>query len=305
MSVELSAGLSAERQSKASVTVIGLGPMGQAMAGAYLDAGYAVTVWNRTAARADELVARGAELAPSAEVAVAANELVVLSLTDYDAVFAVLESVEAVVAGKVIANLGSDTPERAREVATWLAERGAGHLTGGVQVPPSGIGSPESSTFYSGPVELFRRHRAALEVLTGADYRGDDPGLAQLYYQIQMDLFWSSMGGYLHAMAIAEANGISAEEFLPHAVATASLVPRLIEFYAPRITAGDHRGDVDRLAMALAGIEHVRHTAEASGVDGALPALLAEAFGRAAEAGDGAASLSVMVGRFRAAARAR
>ncbi|CAL9657731.1 hypothetical protein SUDANB176_06864 [Streptomyces sp. enrichment culture] len=49
---------------KQSVTVIGLGPTGQAMAGAFLDRGYDVTVWNRTASRADALVARGAVLAP-------------------------------------------------------------------------------------------------------------------------------------------------------------------------------------------------------------------------------------------------
>lgn len=289
--------MSVEQQARRSVTVIGLGPMGQAMAAAFLDAGYAVTVWNRTTGRADALVARGARAASDAEAAVAANDLVVLSLTDYDAVFEVLESVEPALRGRTVVNLGSDTPGRAREAARWLAERGAGHLTGGVQVPPSGIGSPESSTFYSGPVELFQRHRAALEVLTGADYRGDDPGLAQLYYQIQMDLFWSSMVGYLHATA----NGISAEEFRPYALPTASLVPRMIEFYAPRITAGDHRGDVDRLTMALASIEHVRDTAEASGVDGALPAVLAEAVRRGVAAGDGAASLSTLVGRFRRA----
>ncbi|MEU9043300.1 MULTISPECIES: NAD(P)-binding domain-containing protein [unclassified Kitasatospora] len=302
MSVEQQSKQQPERQPERSVTVIGLGPMGQAMAGAFLDAGYAVTVWNRTAARADEPVARGAELASSAEAAVAANELVVLSLTDYDAVFTVLESLDpAVLKGKAVVNLSSDTPGRAREAARRLAEHGAGHLTGGVQAPPSGIGSPESSTFYSGPVELFQRHRAALEVLTGADYRGDDPGLAQLYYQIQMDLFWTSMVGYLHATAIAEANGISAEEFLPYLSSTAASLPGFQAFYAPRITAGDHRGDVDRMAMALASIEHVRHTAEASGVDGALPALLAEAFRRGVESGNGAASLTALVGQFRRA----
>ncbi|RKT18793.1 3-hydroxyisobutyrate dehydrogenase-like beta-hydroxyacid dehydrogenase [Streptomyces sp. 1114.5] len=284
-----------------SVTVIGLGPMGQAMAGAYLESGYAVTVWNRTPERAAELVARGAELAPSVEAAVAANELVVLSLTDYDAVFAILEQAEPALKGKVFANLTSDTPQRAREVAAWLADRGAGHLTGGVQTPPSGIGSPESSTFYSGPVEPFQRHRVALEVLTGADYRGDDPGLAQLYYQIQMDLFWTSLVGYLHATAIAEANGISAEEFLPYLSSTAASMAGFQAFYAPRIAAGDHRGDVDRVAMGLAGIEHVRHTAEASGVDGALPAVLEAAFRRAVEAGNGAASLTSLVGQFRRA----
>ncbi|MER5355229.1 NAD(P)-binding domain-containing protein [Kitasatospora sp. NPDC002551] len=285
--------------SKPSVTLIGLGPMGLAMAGAYLDAGYRVTLWNRTAGRAGGLVARGAVLAPSAADAIAANELVVLSLTDYDAAFAVLAAAETELAGRVVVNLGSDTPERAREAARWLAERGAGHLTGGVQVPPSGIGRPESSTFYSGPVELFRRHRAALEVLTGADYRGDDPGLAQVYYQIQMDLFWTSLAGYLHATAVAEANGIPADEFLPHAAATAASLPGFLAFYAPRIAAGNHEGDVDRLAMGLASVEHVLHTVEASGVDGALPRMLADTFRRGVEAGYGASSASSLVRLFK------
>ncbi|MFJ8437127.1 NAD(P)-dependent oxidoreductase [Kitasatospora sp. NPDC094019] len=200
-----------------SVTLVGLGPMGRAMAGAYLDAGYAVTLWNRSPGRADGLLARGAVLAPDAAAAFAANDLVVLSLADYDAVFAVLAAAEPELAGKVVVDLGTGTPARAREVARWLAERGAGHLTGGVQVPPSGIGRPESSSFYSGPVELFRRHRADLEVLTGADYRGDDPGLAQLHHRIRMDRFWTSLTAYLHATALMEASGAAVDEFPPRA----------------------------------------------------------------------------------------
>ncbi|MEV6974855.1 NAD(P)-binding domain-containing protein [Kitasatospora sp. NPDC093806] len=286
-------------QPKKSVTLIGLGPMGQAMAGAYLDAGYRVTLWNRTAGRADDLVARGAVLAPDAAAAVAANDLVVLSLTDYDAVYAVLDAAGAELAGKVVVNLSSDTPDRAREAARRLAGLGAVHLTGGVQVPPSGIGRPESSTFYSGPVEAFRTHRAALEVLTGADYRGDDPGLAQLYYQIQMDLFWTSMVGYLHATAVAEANGIPADAFLPYASSTAASIPGFLAFYAPRITAGNHAGDVDRLTMGLASVEHVLHTVEASGVDAGALRQLAGTFRRGVEAGHGGSSVSSLVKLFK------
>ncbi|MER5418487.1 NAD(P)-binding domain-containing protein [Streptosporangium roseum] len=40
--------------------MIGLGPMGRAMAAAFLAAGHPTTVWNRTAGRADELLASGA-----------------------------------------------------------------------------------------------------------------------------------------------------------------------------------------------------------------------------------------------------
>ncbi|GAA3640114.1 NAD(P)-binding domain-containing protein [Lentzea roselyniae] len=278
-----------------SVTVIGMGPMGQAMAGAYLDKGYEVTVWNRTPARADELVVRGAARAGSVEAALIASDLVVLSLIDHDAVDAVLaQAPETALAGRVFVNLTSDTPDRMRATAAWLAERGAVQLAGGVQVPPPGIGTPEAMTYYSGPEEVIESRRADLEVLTGVHYLGADQGLAPLYYQIGIDMFWTALAGYLHGQAVAEANGISADEFLPHAVRTLDL-RYFLEFYAPRITAGHHEGDVDRISMGVASVEHVVRTAEAAGVDGSLPAAVLELFRRGVAAGHGQRSLTSLV----------
>ncbi|MYS81559.1 NAD(P)-dependent oxidoreductase [Embleya scabrispora] len=282
------------------VTVIGLGPMGQAMVRAFLAAGHPVTVWNRTASKADALVAEGAERAVTIEAALAANELVVLSLTDYDAMYTILEPVAAALSGRVLVNLSSDTPDRVRTAAAWVEQHGARHLTGGVQSPPSGIGSPEMSTFYSGPADVFEAHRHTLGVLTGTDYRGADPGRAALLYQLQMDIFWTSMTAALHALAVARANGISAAEFLPHAAATAASVPDFLAFYAPRLDAGEHVGDVDNLAMGLASVEHVVHTTRRSGVDAALPSAVLEIFRRGVEAGHGKDSFTSLSEVFRA-----
>ncbi|MFD9245705.1 NAD(P)-dependent oxidoreductase [Streptomyces sp. NPDC059556] len=276
---------SAAHHPSASVTVVGLGPMGRAMAGAYLDAGYRVTVWNRTASRADDLVARGAVLAATAEEALRANEAVVLSLTDYAAMYAILEPAAAALEGRVLVNLSSDTPEEARKGAVWAAEHGARHLTGGVQTPPSGIGAPESSTYYSGPRDLFEEYEGLLKVLTDTDYRGEDPGLAALYYQLQMDLFWTALTAWLHMAAVAEANGITLSEIKPYASRTLTGMDQFLDFYTPRIEAGDHGGDVDRISMAVASLDHVVHTTRDSGVDPALPAAVLEAFRRAASAG--------------------
>jgi 3-hydroxyisobutyrate dehydrogenase-like beta-hydroxyacid dehydrogenase len=279
-----------------SVTVIGLGPMGSAMADAYLRAGYDVTVWNRTPARADELVTQGARRAGSVAAALAANELVVLSLTDYDAMDAILaQAPEAALAGRTLANLTSDTPDRARRAAAWLAGRGAVQITGGVQVPPPGIGTPDAMTYYSGPEDAVEAHRAALEVLTGIDYLGADHGLAALYYQIGIDMFWTALLGYLHGQAVAEANGISAEAFLPRAVKTMDL-RYFLEFYAPRIAAGHHEGDVDRVSMGVASLEHVLRTTQESGVDDSLPAAALEIFRRGVTAGHGQDSLTSLLG---------
>ncbi|MEV8536996.1 NAD(P)-binding domain-containing protein [Streptomyces sp. NPDC051211] len=281
--------------SKQPVTVLGLGPMGQAMVRALLDQGHRVTVWNRTASRADALVARGAVLAKSAEDALRANELVVLSLTDYDAMYAVLEPASHALTGRVLVNLSSDTPEKTRAGARWVSERGAVHLTGGVTVPPSGIGQPESSTFYSGPREVFEAHRSTLEVLTGTDYRGEDPGLAALLYQIGMGMFWTSMLSYWQAIALADAHGLTAADILPHATETMTGMSGFLSFYAERIDAGEHNGDVDRLAMGMASVEHVLHTHADAGIDTALPAAVAALFRRGMDAGHAADSFSSLV----------
>nr|AUD39579.1 WHU imine reductase 95 [synthetic construct] len=279
-----------------AVTVIGLGPMGRAMAAALLDRGFAVTVWNRTASRADDLVARGATLAQSPADAVAANEVVIISLTDYGAVNAVLEPATQALDGRILINLTSATPEEARAGARWAAGRGAVQLTGGLNASPTGIGQPESYAFYSGPREAFDRHRPVLEALTGrVDHKGEDPGLAALHYQIGMAVFWTSLLSFWQAIALARANGLTAADILPSTAETANSLSETFAFYAERIDAGVHLGDVDRLAMGLASAEHVLHTSADAGVDTVIPAAVVDLFRRGVEAGHGADSCSALV----------
>jgi 3-hydroxyisobutyrate dehydrogenase-like beta-hydroxyacid dehydrogenase len=279
---------------KQPVTVLGLGPMGRAMAGAFLTGGHPVTVWNRTAGKADDLVARGAVRADGVAEAVAAAELVVLSLTDYTAMYETLGPATGVLPGRVLVNLSSATPGEAREAARWAAGHGAVQLTGGVLAPPPGIGVPGSSTFYSGPREAFEKHRETLTILTATDYRGDDPGLAALYYQLNMDMFWTAMLGWLHTLALARAHGITARDLLPYA-RLALDVDYFLDFYTDRIDAGAHPGDVDRLAMGVASVEHVLHTAEESGVDPGLPAAVLDVFRRGVTAGHGGDSFTSLI----------
>ncbi len=67
------------------VAFIGLGRMGHGMAGRYLDAGFALTVWNRSKAKADDLIARGARWATSPEDAAIDADAVVTMVADDEA----------------------------------------------------------------------------------------------------------------------------------------------------------------------------------------------------------------------------
>ena len=67
------------------VAVLGMGAMGSRMATALLKAGHAVTVWNRTEARAQPLVDQGATLAKSPRAAAAGSEFVLSMVRDDEA----------------------------------------------------------------------------------------------------------------------------------------------------------------------------------------------------------------------------
>src|SRR5580704_8068119 len=69
----------------ARVAFIGLGRMGHGMAGRYLDAGFTVAVWNRSKAKAEDLIARGARWATSPEDAAIDAEAVVTMVADDEA----------------------------------------------------------------------------------------------------------------------------------------------------------------------------------------------------------------------------
>jgi 3-hydroxyisobutyrate dehydrogenase-like beta-hydroxyacid dehydrogenase len=69
----------------ARVAFIGLGRMGHGMAGRYLDAGFTVAVFNRTKAKAEDLIARGAQWATSPEDAAIGADAVVTMVADDEA----------------------------------------------------------------------------------------------------------------------------------------------------------------------------------------------------------------------------
>ncbi|QJW38073.1 NAD(P)-dependent oxidoreductase [Cellulosimicrobium protaetiae] len=272
------------------VTLVGLGPMGQAMVRTLLAAGHPVTVWNRTPSRADALVAEGAVLAATPAAAVAASDLVVLSLTDYAAMYDVLGPAVAALRGRTVVNLSSDTPGTTRAAARWVAERGATLVTGGVMTPAPGVGTADAYVYYSGPEAAFREHEATLALLGAPRYLGEDPGLAQLLYQAQLDVFLTALSGVAHAAALAQAAGVPPTRFVPEALATLASTPAMIDDgTAPgtEFETGEHPGHLSTATMMGATAAHILGASEELGVDTGLPRAILSHYERALAAGHG------------------
>ncbi|MBN0039060.1 NAD(P)-dependent oxidoreductase [Cellulosimicrobium cellulans] len=274
----------------AAVTLIGLGPMGQAMVRTLLGAGHPVTVWNRTPSRADALVAEGAVLAATPAEAVAASEVVLLSLTDYAAMYDVLGGATDVLRGRTAVNLSSDTPDATRAAARWADEHGATLVTGGVMVPAPLVGTPDAYVYYSGPEAAFRAHESTLALLGTPRYLGEDPGRAQVLYQAQLDVFLTALSGLAHATALAQAAGVAPTQFVPEALRTLVETPAMIGGDgAPgtEFETGVHPGHLSTATMMGATAAHVLGASEELGVDDVLPRAVLSHYERALAAGHG------------------
>jgi 3-hydroxyisobutyrate dehydrogenase-like beta-hydroxyacid dehydrogenase len=276
---------------KSAVTVIGLGPMGQAMTRTLLGAGHPVTVWNRTAGRADGVVTDGAIRAETPGEAVEASDLVILSLTDYQAMYDVLDGATGSLAGRTLVNLSSDTPDRTREAAAWAAAHGAAFLTGGVMVPAPMIATEAAYVYYSGRKEGMHSHLATLALLGTPKYLGEDPGLAQMMYQAQLAVFLTSLSALMHATAMLGTAGMRATEALPELLSSAASIGDILrageDNPGTALDAGEHPGDLSTVTMMGATSDHIVETTRSLGLDLALPLAVQAQYRHAIETGHG------------------
>jgi 3-hydroxyisobutyrate dehydrogenase-like beta-hydroxyacid dehydrogenase len=103
------------------VTVLGLGNMGRAFAARALQRGHQVTVWNRSAGKAGDLLVNGATEVSSVTQAVSRAEVTLVVLADDEAVLDVCLGIDGALAsvakGAVLANISTVSPATARELA--------------------------------------------------------------------------------------------------------------------------------------------------------------------------------------------
>jgi 3-hydroxyisobutyrate dehydrogenase-like beta-hydroxyacid dehydrogenase len=256
-----------------SVTVLGLGAMGSALARAFLASGRPVTVWNRTHGKADELVARGATEAATVEEALHASRLVVACLWDHRSVHETLDPVAGELAGRVLVNLTNGTPAQGRELGAWAGDHGFALLDGGIMAVPPMIGEPGAFVLYSGPQEAFDAHRATLDALGESRYVGADHGLAALFDIALLSAMYGASMGELHAFAMVRSAGVAAREFAPLLQRWMASVGGFHERTAELVDARDYTRDVvSNLGMQAAAYHNLIDAAHEQGVS---PELLA------------------------------
>lgn len=287
------------------VTVIGLGLMGRALAGAFLKDGRSTTVWSRSAGKAEELVTRGATLAASAGDAVAASPLVIVCVSNYEAVHELLDPLEEVLSGRVLVNVTSGSAEQARETAKWAAQRGIVYLDGVIMAIPQLVGTADAFILYSGPQSAYDMHESVLRSLgAGTTYLGPDHGLSSLYDLALVGIMWGMLNSFLHGAALLETAKVNATTFAPLASKWIEVVTGLMSAYADQIDQGKYNHSKYPALDApidthLHVVEHFIHESKSTGVNVELPTFFRALIGRAIAEGHSDDSYAAMIEQFR------
>ncbi|MYY13607.1 NAD(P)-binding domain-containing protein [Streptomyces sp. SID4919] len=277
------------------VTVIGLGSMGRALAGAFHDAGHPTTVWNRTPAKAAPLTARGAVLAPSVAAAVGASPLVITCLTTFDDTRAALAPAAAELTGRALVTLNSGSPAGARETAAWAYGLGARFLAGAVKNVPAAVGAPDTLLYYSGDRTVFDEYATTLEVLGGDTvHLGDEADLAALHEMAVGAMLLPALVGFFQGAAALRSRGLEAAGMVRFAGKWLDMIKSLLPGYAAEIDSGDYTDGASSVNLFLAGAAHDAELTRETGVDTSWTGPLDDLVRRAAEAGHGEHSIAAL-----------
>ncbi|MFB6555305.1 NAD(P)-dependent oxidoreductase [Streptomyces sp. NPDC056405] len=284
---------------RSTVSVIGLGQMGTRLAQAFLAAGHGTTVWNRTTAKADVLVAQGAVRAATLEAAVAASPLVVVCLPDYATVRDLLGPVAERLRGRVVVNLTSGTPQEATRTAEWAAGHGADYLDGAAMSGTRLVGRSEALFVFSGSREAFGIHRTVLESLGNSVHLGTDPALAPVYDTALFGLAWGALAGFYHAVALVGAAGVVPAAFAAVATGHMPFVTSLMTDHARQIQEGRFPDDDGTVEVHAAAMEHLVGTSRAHGIGTDVPELFGNLLDRAMATGHGASGMAGVIDTIR------
>ena len=229
-------------QSK-KIGFIGLGLMGRPMALNLLKAGHQMTVWNRTASRAEELVASGAKLARSPQEAASGADVVITMVSDPAALEEVLwgtnGAMQAMKRGCLYIDSSTISPALARRVAAICSEKGVRFLDAPVTGGDWGAKKGELVFMIGGDAETFKEAEPVLTVMGKRLFHLGPNGAGQTI-KLAMNLILAlQVDALAEALALVTRAGIQGEK-LVEVLQSSMGRSGLLDVKAPNLLKGEY-----------------------------------------------------------------
>jgi len=267
------------------IAVLGTGLMGAPMARRLCEAGHLVTVWNRTPAKAEPLVAAGAQWASTAQLAVAKAQVVLTMLENGRVVRELLDRVlPALPPQSIWLDMSSIKPSEAREHARLLAQ----HQIIAIDAPVSGgtVGAQAGTLaiMAGGDAQAIETLTPLFAVLGRATHVGP-AGAGQLAKLANQTIVGISIGAVAEALLLARQGGADMAQ-VREAIRGGFAESRVLDLHGQRMVDGDFAKRA-ALAVQLKDMRNALETARECGLTLPITALLEQLYASAVTHGLG------------------
>ena len=229
----------------ARVAFIGLGRMGHGMAGRYLDAGFTVAVFNRSKAKAEDLIARGAQWATSPADAAIDAEAVVTMVADDAASRAVWLGEDGAAAtmkaGTLVIECSTVSYNHALLLARELRGRGLTYIDCPVTGLPDAAASGELTLLVGADPADLEKARPYLTPLSTTIRHFGTVGTGTVYKLINNLMGAIQIAGLAEGLAIAEQAGLDMKLVVEAIGSGVTASPQVIR-HSRRMAARDFEG---------------------------------------------------------------
>jgi len=229
---------------KPPVGFIGLGLMGRPMAANLLKTGYELTVWNRTASRADSLVAQGAKLAATPREVAAASEVIFTIVSDPPALESVLWGETGVFAGirtgSVLVESSTVTPDLEKRAAAAAAAKGAEFLEAPVTGGTWGAEKGELVFMVGGEAETLKRVEPVMGAMGKRFFHLGPVGAGQTVKLAMNLLLCLQVEAFAEALALVSRAAIPGEKLLEVMQSSMGRSP-VLDLKAPMMLKGEYK----------------------------------------------------------------
>ena len=200
------------------VGFIGLGIMGKPMAKNLMEAGYALTVFNRSPEKAEDLGKEGASVAASPREVAENSETIVTMLPDSPDVRNVVAGgdgvLEGIKEGALLVDMSTISPVVTEELAAALRERGASMLDAPVSGGDVGAIEGTLSIMVGGSEEDFERARPLFEVMGTTVNHVGPTGAGQVTKAANQVVVALTIEAVSEALVLGSKGGVAPEKVL-------------------------------------------------------------------------------------------
>jgi 3-hydroxyisobutyrate dehydrogenase len=195
---------------------VGLGIMGRSMARNVLNAGFPLSVWNRTAGRAEELATAGAHVGGSPADVAAASDIIITCVSDTPDVEAVILGENGVIhgvrPGSLVIDCSTISPQVTRAIGEKLAERQVYMLDAPVSGGSEGAAKGTLSIMVGGDPQQFERALPVFQAMGKSITLVGDHGAGQMVKLVNQVLVVGNCLAMCEALLFAQAGGLDLQK---------------------------------------------------------------------------------------------